>query len=180
MRRSTTGIMMLAALSMGATTAAALAGSITGQISVALRITSGCQVTNGASGNDSIGNMGTLDFGTVSPTWNSPLSANLSGQGTSGQLQVTCAPGITAFTVTLDGGLRGNRTLGYAQNTVAYEVFQNPARSVTYPIGTPKTFNVPQDGSAVTVPIYGAVTPNPSTAKVAGTYADTLLMTLNF
>ncbi|OLL32684.1 hypothetical protein BTH42_05505 [Burkholderia sp. SRS-W-2-2016] len=158
--------------------------AITGQIQVQLNVSSGCQVSSGSSvqSGANINDFGTLDFGSTSPTWTNALSAEVTGSSSpAGALQVTCDPGVSQFTVAIDGGLRNTRTmqLDAGTDTVDYSVYQDVARTTEYPVNTPVTYQVPSEGTAVTVPIYGAIAPN-ATAKTAGAYNDTLTVTLDF
>jgi len=153
--------------------------AITGQIQASLIIAAGCQVTNGSAVSGNINDFGTLDFGTAASTWTNALSAQVSGAGASGTLQVTCDSSIKSFSVAIDRGLHGNRALKHATlaDTVNYDVFQDVARSSAYGNNTPVTF--PSSGTPVDVPIYGAIAPN-GTSVQSGTYTDTLTVTLTF
>ncbi len=150
-----------------------------GEVEVFLEISRGCQVTNGGTANDA-NDFGELDFGRVSPTWNTVLSTQLiTPQGDA--LQVTCDPNIKAFKVAIDGGLRGDRTLklNSGSDTVAYKVYQDTQQAKEYVVNEFVSFPIATGGAPVNIPLHGAIPPN-RTAKPSGTYQDTLTVTINF
>lgn len=152
--------------------------AITGQIQATLVVDVGCEVTQGSSLSGNINDFGILDFGQTGPIWSNALSAELTNTAGGGSLEVTCDSSISGFNVSIDGGQRGNRTLAGVTapgNTVAYDVYQDPARSTPYEKDTPVNF--PSTGTAVPVPVYGAIEPG---TAAADTYKDTLLVTLDF
>lgn len=154
-------------------------GDVHGEVEVFLEISRGCQVSNGGTSGGTH-DFGELNFGRVSPTWNTVLSAQLiSPQGDA--LQVTCDPNIRAFNVAIDGGLQGNRTLKLNTGTesVAYNLYQDAQHAREYVINEFVSFPIDTGGAPVNIPIHGAIPPS-DTAKPSGVYQDTLTVTLNF
>lgn len=181
-------ILVLSALALGLASALSIPESradVVGEVEARLQIELGCEVTNGSAVDGNINDFGVLDFGQTAPTWENALGAELSGAGDSGAIEVTCSPGVGSFVVSIDGGLRGGRTLlrtggdtGDAADLVVYNVFRDAARSNEYAIDVPQTYTVPADGEPVAVPVYGAIAPN-ATAKNNGLFLDTLLVTID-
>ncbi|SDK12637.1 Spore coat protein U (SCPU) domain-containing protein [Pseudomonas delhiensis] len=153
--------------------------AISGQVEVSLEIASGCQVTQGNSASGVVNQFGHLDFGRAGPTWSNALSAQLIGaQGSS--LEVTCDPGIGAFDVLVDGGLRGDRTLeNESGEQIPYSLYVDAGYTQEYLPDQMYEFAIPSDGAPVEVPIHGAIAPN-ARALPSGTYRDTLTVTLEF
>jgi spore coat protein U-like protein len=152
-------------------TGSAFSASKTGTLNVKLTIEDGCSVF---SNNTNI----SLDFG----TWTT-LSQNIDGET---QFQVACT-GKTGFTVSLDKGLAGastdNRLLKNTTTTtaapIAYNLYAEPARGT--PWGSKTLTKIPDAtspaGKLETVKIYGRVFES-TTIPVAGTYTDTVTITL--
>jgi spore coat protein U-like protein len=159
----------------------AATGLITGQVEVKLNVSTGCNV-NGATTTDSgTGNkFGTLDFGKTSTTWSNVYTAELSNASNAGKLTVECEGADVPFSVSIDGGLRGDRTLKHitASDTVPYTIYRNSARTDAYVINQAQKFTA-KENQATEVPIYGAIAAN-STAKAQGDYTDTLTVNIAF
>ncbi|AJO81787.1 spore coat U domain-containing protein [Pseudomonas sp. MRSN 12121] len=156
--------------------------AISGQIHARLTIIAGCEVTNGATASPQspASDFGLLDFGQQGPTWNNPLSANISGAG-KGRLEVACNPSVTGFTVTIDGGLNGDgttRRLSNGRQTIAYRLFLDASGSDSYSIGQQHNFAV-TSAAQIPIPVFGSVVANTS-ALPAGVYTDTLTVTLDW
>ncbi|WP_027350803.1 Csu type fimbrial protein [Halotalea alkalilenta] len=153
--------------------------AVTGKVEVSLNVAQGCEVTGGGVDGD-LNDFGILDFGDVSTTWTNVLSAELAGVS-GGTLQVECSKDLEAFQVSVDGGLRGDRSLASADSgdTVSYEVFSDAARTVPYIIGSSQPIALDTSGAPTEVPLYGAIAANGS-AIASGLYTDTLLVKLEF
>jgi spore coat protein U-like protein len=150
---------------------------ITGQIQAWLVISAACEVNAGGASMPS--NLGQLDFGTQGPTWTRSLSAELSSGG--GALQVTCNSSVSGFTVTIDGGTHGDgttRRLSNGRQTIPYQLTVDAAGTDSYSVGQQRNFAV-SNGAQRPIPVYGAVVANTS-ALPAGTYSDTLTVTLDW
>jgi spore coat protein U-like protein len=112
-----------------------------------------------------------LDFGTR----NTPL-AQVDSTST---VTVRCT-NSTDFEVGLNGGLTGNREMTNGTDQVAYELYQDAARSVDWG-NTPGTLQTGiglGTGSAINLTVYGRVFANP-TAE-AGSYFDTVTVEVTF
>ena len=158
--------------------AASSFAAITGQVDVKLKISSGCTVDNSkVEGN--MNKFGVLDFGNSASTWSNVLTAEVAASDNGGDLTVTCDTGVKHFNVSVNGGERGNRTLSNATDTVAYNVYQDAARSKLYQLNTNVQFT-PTADTAVKVPMYGAIAANTTKAVTDGDYTDTLLVTVSF
>lgn len=166
-------------ISLGSVASAQAA--VTGQVDVKLNVSTGCTV----EGAEVVGNMnqfGTLDFGRTSGTWSNVLTAQVASAANGGHLTVKC-DGTTPvnFTVAIDGGVRQDRSLKNTAGAdlVNYNVYRDAARTNIYAINTPQNFTAAVNTSQE-VPIFGAIAANNGTAKAAGDYTDTLLVTVNF
>jgi spore coat protein U-like protein len=164
---------VLAAAALATTTATA---AITGQVDVKLKVESGCTVDN-SQNNGNMNNFGTLDFGRTSSTWANILTGEVASSGNGGDIAVTCDAGVTGFDVSIDSGERGDRTLSNATDTVAYNVYQDAARSKEYVANQKVAFS--STGTPVNVPIFGSIASN-AVAVSEGDYTDTLLVTVSF
>ncbi|KAB0496439.1 Csu type fimbrial protein [Pseudomonas vancouverensis] len=158
----------------------AQAATASGQIHARLIIIAACEVTNGASPDSPISDVGTLDFGQHGPTWNTPLKSSLSEEG-SGKLNVACNPSVTGFTVSINGGTHGDgntRRLSNGSQTIPYQLFVDASGSQSYSIGQQHNFAV-SSAAKVPIPVFGAVVAN-TRALPAGVYTDTLTVTLDW
>ncbi|MBV6824806.1 spore coat U domain-containing protein [Pseudomonas sp. PD9R] len=154
--------------------------AISGQIHARLTIIAGCEVTNGTRSGSPVSDFGTLDFGQQGPTWNNPIEASLSDDG-SGKLNVACNPSVTGFTVTIDGGTHGDgttRRLSNGTQTIPYQLFLDASGNQSYNIGQQHNFAV-TSGAQVPIPVFGSVVAN-ARALPAGVYTDTLTVTLDW
>ncbi|TCM63798.1 spore coat protein U-like protein [Acinetobacter calcoaceticus] len=158
------------------------AADIAGQVDVKLNISTGCKV-NGSEVDGNINNFGTLDFGKTSGTWTNVITAELQSNGTSGDLEVVC-DGATdvPFTVEIDGGTRGDRTLASADTTITdkvnYSVYKDAGRTAEYVVNTPVDFTAVA-GQSTKIPVFGSIAPN-TVEKAQGEYKDTLLVNVSF
>ena len=165
----------------GLLVAGAQAAMVNGQIQARLVIMASCQVNTGAGAGDenSLDNLGTLNFGSKGPTWNTPIEVLLEGRESN--LSVVCNPTVGGFTVSIDGGNHGNgidRRLSNGQQMIPYRLSLDAAGSNSYSIGQQHNFVV-ASGGHVPIPVYGMVMANP-VALPAGVYRDTLRVTLDW
>ncbi|AOA57050.1 Csu type fimbrial protein [Acinetobacter larvae] len=159
----------------------AFATNVTGQVEVKLEVSAGCSV-DGSSVNGSINKFGDLDFGKASASLPNVLTAEVSAAAQASKLAVKCdGTDDVAFTVAIDGGLRGDRQLKNAadDNTIHYNVYRNAARSDEYRLNDAQQFNA-KSGAATEIPIYGSIAPTELAGKSQGTYTDTLLVSVSF
>lgn len=160
----------------------ARAAVASGFIQARMVITASCEVSKG---NDTApvsptGGTAMLDFGSQGPTWSNPLGANLS-DGSNAPLTVSCNPTVASFTVTIDGGTNAvgtTRRLSNGCQTIPYQLMADPRGRIPYTIGQQRSF-VAANGTQMTIPVWGAVVAN-TTALPAGTYTDTLTVTLDW
>lgn len=145
----------------------------TGELEVRLNITESCDISGSTGG--SLGNA-VLDFGTATL-----LTAAIDADtGTGAQaLEVLCNPGVD-YTLTFDAGQNGggniaNRAMqrdGGAE-LVRYQIYQDQARNTVL-----NTLSGTGTGTAQPVVVYGRVPAQ--TAPVAGSYRDTVTITMSF
>lgn len=171
-----TGLGLLSVLFITSSVQAALVG----QIAVKLKIEDGCSVNNG-SVTGSLNDFGTLDFGESASTWTNILSAQVVASGTGGgDLTVTCSSGVTSFNVAIDNGVNGDansRKMKFGSDTIDYNIYKEASRTNVYPTTAQA---IALTNNTATIPIYGSVPPNAMTAKTAGSYTDTLSVTITF
>lgn len=158
------------------------AGTLSGQVGVQMVIGAGCTVING-SVSGGVNQWGTIDFGTH-PDLTSVVDAQ--SIGASGNIQIQCSTEVTP-TLTVNQGLYSNASQRFMQNatdadsTIAYSIYSDSARANAIEPNTPVDISTATaSGNAVDIPIYGRVVPTgqATTTPAAGTYTDTLLVTL--
>ncbi len=147
----------------------AFAATNTGNVNVTATVANNCTITAGA-----------VNFGAYDPI-GANLTADLDQTGT---MTVLCTKGATPTGVLLGasantGGTYGTRTMASGTERLGYELFTNSARSTVW---TPTTA-VPVTGTfgvnnPKTLTIYGRVGHGQDVA--AGSYADTVIATINF
>jgi spore coat protein U-like protein len=157
------------------------AGSLVGQVGVQMVIGAGCSIING-SVSGGINQWGTLDFGS-----HSDLTGAVDTQtvGSTGNIQIQCSTGLTP-SLTVNSGLHASGGQRFMQNTssgaatIAYNIYSDAARSAVISPNTPVDISSVSTGTAVNIPLYGRVVPTgqSSTTPTAGTYTDTLLVTI--
>ena len=164
-RASQIGLGAAAALMASATLSPAGAGSAPTTLGVSMAITAGCTVTSSP-----------VAFGSTSV-----LSSALTA---SGSLTVTCT-NTTTYTVALDQGAGTGATVttrtmqGPASATISYGLYRDGAWSQNWgkTAGT-DTASGTGNGSAQNITVYGKVPAQ--TSPAAGSYADTVNVTVNF
>jgi spore coat protein U-like protein len=142
------------------------AGTVTDTFDVTLTIQAGCEVS--APNN--------LNFGTVTF-----LDTALAGTV---DFSVRCTSG-TNGTISLNGGIGcsgtvATRTMESGANSVNYSLYMNNSYATIWGDGTSGTSTYPHTGTGSTtnLTIYGRV-PSQST-PVAGTYSDTITITVTY
>lgn len=160
---------------------AQLAGTLQSQ----LVLESACLITGqtATSGLD----FGMLDFGTQPSTFTGAVNSTLAGG-----LSLTCSAGITGVTVAVDlgqhaaglaggiaNGTTGTRAMSIGSSTtdvINYDVYPTDGGTVPYPaLGS----SVPVSGSTA-VPFFGKINRTTATGLAAGTYTDTLAVTISW
>ncbi|WP_217903956.1 Csu type fimbrial protein [Bordetella genomosp. 4] len=157
------------------------AGTLVGQVGVQMVIGAGCTIINGSVAGG-INQWGTLDFGTYADLTN---VVDAQAVGTSGNIQIQCSTGLTPV-LQVNAGLHASGGQRYMQNstttssTIAYNLYSDAARSALIQANTPVDISSVSTGTAVNIPLYGRVVPTgqATPTPAAGTYIDTLLVTL--
>lgn len=175
----------LLVLTLVATASSVAMADIAGQVDVKLNVSTGCQV-GGSEVSGAINNFGTLNFGKTSGTWTNVLSAEVVGNGNGGKLEVVCeGTENVPFTVTVDGGIRGDRSLKNTSvdittdNLVKYNVYRDAARNNAYVNNVAQDFET-QGSQPQAIPLFGSIAPNTATAVAQGDYIDTLMVNVSF
>lgn len=154
---------------------------VAGQVQVKMKIDSGCTVNNVQS-TGTINTFGDLNFGTTDVTWANILTAQVNTGAGTGELAVSCGKANTPFQVSINGGVRGNRTMKHttATDTVTYNVYRDASRNTPFVINTPESYTTALANTLTPVPVYGSVPTNAATPKTVGDYNDTLLVNFTF
>lgn len=164
---------------------AAIASSISGQIGVQMVIEPSCRVTSSTSVDEAgVQQWGVLNFGAHNDLTSDKAAAFFNVLGNGG-LWFECSKGLTA-TITVDGGQNGDGALRYMTNTtqpsrkLAYRLYSSMDNTPVIP-GMPISVVNSDDGSLM--PGYdfiGRVLSSEQSNQMpaAGTYTDTLLITL--
>ncbi len=109
-----------------------------------------------------------------------PIGANAATpRDAAGQIQYRCQR--VAPLISLSAGAAGSyqpRQLRQGARSLGYNLYRDAARGQIWGDGTAGTFTVLGQRGNRTVPIYGRIFPGQPAA--AGTYADTIVATLNF
>jgi spore coat protein U-like protein len=178
-------VMMVA---MGATPVQA-AGTLTGTLDAQLLLMSGCVVTD-QPGDFKTAEFGVLDFGSQLSSFTGSVDAIALNSAGGSPVTLTCTPNLSGVTMTIDSGAnsasaaangpgtRAMKIAGAGTDAMAYDVFTSSAHDVPYVAGTAMTITIPADGIAVPLPIFGHLNKTSTNALTAGTYADTLAVTI--
>lgn len=156
-------------------------GTLAGQVGVQLTIGAGCTITNG-SVSGGVNQWGTINFGTHADIANVIDAQTV---GAAGNIQILCSTGLEP-TMTVNAGLHEDGGQRFMQNstdntsTIAYSVYSDAARSSLITPNQPVSLTSFSTGTPTDIPLYGRVIPTgqTSTTPAAGTYSDTLLVTL--
>ena len=166
--------------------ALAQTNQLTGTVNSRLVITSGCAINTGDGSTTTSGAFGTLDFGTQPGTFTGSLSTQVNGSGAT-NTQISCTPDISSLNVTVNGGLNANQGVAIGSGTravvssgnyVPYEVYTDISHSTVYVANAPKTIAITAPGTAFAFPIYAVANKTSATSLPAGTYTDTLNVTV--
>ena len=189
-RRARPAALALAALLATAAAAPLGAATLSGTLGARMMLLSGC-VINGGPGTVSGADFGALEFGSRPATFVGPVSATASGgEGGAGVTQIVCSPEITAFSITVDGGMHpgqgsgigtGSRAMSNGGVYLPYDVYRDPGHTIPYVASSAITgIAVPTAGNPFALPIYGLVNKTSAVALPAGAYTDQLQVTLTF
>ncbi|VVD64207.1 hypothetical protein PAQ31011_00256 [Pandoraea aquatica] len=163
---------------------------VNGTVNAKLVLTSGCAISTGSGSVGASTNFGSLDFGTQPSGFSGAITSQATGGGTTpSSTQMTCSPDVTSVKVTVDGGQNagkgstvgaGTRALANGTSYVPYEVYSDAARANQYVAGTAQTVTLSTPGTALALPIYGAIRKTSTSALAAGTYTDVLNVTVGW
>lgn len=149
------------------------ADSVTETFAVSATIETGCVF--GSTGNSSLNDVGTIDFGTLATTG---TAIDVVSSDLAGSIVLTCTPGITV-SIGLDYGLaNGSSSMRYltsGSETLSYQLYQDSSRSTVWGLDDDglqmSISSFPQ--TTTSYPVYArliAVDSLPS----AGVYSDTV------
>ena len=162
--------------------AAAPAGaSVSGNMNVLLNLENGCIVSGSGEPLGAV-DFGTMDFGTAPTLFANGLEAQSMISGSAVQLQ--CSAGANLNIQVGDGqnASGGMRRLADAGNFVQYRLYtQAGGGGIEYAVGGAAldlSAAVPGAGGTFNLPIYGLIAPQ--SGLVAGSYSDTVSITLTF
>lgn len=150
-------------------------------MAVTLDLENGCIVSDSSDPLGSI-DFGTMDFGSAPTLFANDLEAQAMIAG--GAVELECSSGADLFIQVGDGmnASGGVRRLADAGEYVEYRLFTQPSGGGDeYEVnGTPidVSASVPLGGGSFELPIYGLIAPQ--AGLVAGTYTDTVTITLTF
>ncbi len=160
------GAVAIAALMISSTTASA--ATATANLSVSATVSVNCAIT-----------AGTLAFGTYDPVV-ANASTDLDAAGT---FTVACTKGAAGVTIDLGqgGNYSSGRRMAAGGSYLAYQLYSDSGRSTVWGStsgGATVSVAAPASKAAVTHTVYGRVAANQDVA--AGSYADTVVATVNF
>ncbi|WP_045049146.1 Csu type fimbrial protein [Rouxiella chamberiensis] len=142
-------------------------------------ITKGCAF--GSSPVSPITSLGTLNFGSFASL---PSNVDIASSSGAGSVVVTCTPG-TAVSIAMDYGTHGgSSTQRYMANTAGtetlrYQLYQDSARSQVWGNGALAMSIASFPATTQTYTVYGRLFAA-STLPSAGTYTDTVTVTLTY
>jgi len=172
--RRLSGLWMVVAILQPAVAVAATSASF----AVVAEVISGCEI-NGAlpDGGQSVGDLGTLAFGTHSALKQGMVSTSLAWNS---NVHLRCTPGVS-LTMTVDGGLHPGTTRNMQAATssarISYQLYQDVGLTVALPADQPVAVPV-EDTEGMYLPIHGAALLTGD--QLPDTYSDTLTITLNW
>lgn len=157
-------LMTAAMVAAGLTVTGAQAGTVTANMPVQIIIQNACAITVAPT---------LLDFGTQGV-----LNANFDSTS---DMSVTCTTGAV-YDIGLNGGASGSvaaRTMTNGTAFVGYQLYQEAGRTTVWgdTVGT-DTQQRTGTGTVEVVTVYGRVPPQ--TTPIAGTYLDTVLVTVTY
>lgn len=169
-------LLMLLPLTLCSTARGATA---TTSFTVTATLTNGCAF--GSSLSSPTTNLGTLNFGSFPSV---PSNVDVVSTSGAGSVVVTCTPGTTVA-IGMDYGINGGSvTQRYMANsggtaTLAYQLYQNAARTVVWGTGAQAMTINSFPATTQTYPVYGRLF-SFTTSPTAGTYTDTVTVTLTY
>lgn len=157
------------------------ADTVTETFQVTATIESGCVFGSESDDSDTVTDLGTIDFGTLSTT---DTDVDISSSESAGSIVLTCTPGIS-LSIAIDYGLNDGsssaRYLALDDDQLAYQLYQDSSRSTVWGSATDgldmTISSFPE--STTTYTVYArlmAVDSLPS----SGVYTDTVTVTLSY
>lgn len=151
----------------------------TATFTVTASLTNGCVF--GSSLSSPTTNLGTINFGSFPSV---PTNVDVVSTSGAGSVVVTCTPGTTVA-IGMDYGIHGgSATQRYMANsgataTLGYQLYQNAARTVVWGTGAQAMTISSFPSTTQTYPVYGRLF-SFTTSPTAGTYTDTVTVTLTY
>jgi spore coat protein U-like protein len=151
----------------------------TATFTVTASLTNGCVF--GSSLSSPTTNLGTINFGSFPSV---PTNVDVVSTSGAGSVVVTCTPGTTVA-IGMDYGIHGgSATQRYMANsgataTLGYQLYQNAARTVVWGNGAQAMTISSFPSTTQTYPVYGRLF-SFTTSPTAGTYTDTVTVTLTY
>ncbi|CAM3828016.1 spore coat U domain-containing protein [Rahnella bruchi] len=151
----------------------------TATFTVTASLTNGCVF--GSSLSSPTTNLGTINFGSFPSV---PTNVDVVSTSGAGSVVVTCTPGTTVA-IGMDYGIHGgSATQRYMANsgataTLGYQLYQNAARTVIWGTGAQAMTISSFPSTTQTYPVYGRLF-SFTTSPTAGTYTDTVTVTLTY
>lgn len=155
------------------------AATATTSFTVSATVTNGCAFGNSLS--TSVSTLGTINFGSFASV---PTNVDVVSASGAGSVVVTCTPGATV-TIAMDYGLHGGSvTQRYMTNsgataTLAYQLYQDSAHTKVWGTGAQAMTVSSFPATTQTYPVYARLL-SFTTSPTAGTYTDTVTVTLTY
>ena len=171
-------LLLLASLSL-LFSPALRAGTATTSFTVNATITNGCAF--GTSLSSPITNLGIINFGSFASI---PTNVDVVSTSGAGSVVVTCTPGATVAIAMDYGAHSGSVTQRYMANsggtaTLAYQLYQDAAHSKVWGTGAQAMTVSNFPATTQTYPVYARLF-SFTTSPTAGTYTDTVTVTLTY
>jgi spore coat protein U-like protein len=170
-------------------TPAAAQGTLSGTVAATLTLTSSCVISGDTvtSGAD----FGTLDFGAEPANFTGTLTTQATGgAGGAGNTQIVCSPDVDGVSVSVDGGQHagegagigdGARALANGADFLPYDVYSSSSFTTAYPVdGSAVSVPIATAGAAFDLPVFARINKTSAVALPAGTYTDSLAVTITF
>ncbi|HVT49485.1 MAG TPA: spore coat protein U domain-containing protein [Vicinamibacterales bacterium] len=170
-------------------TPVAAQGTLSGTVEATLTLTSSCVISGDTT--TSGANFGTLDFGTEPANFTGALTTQATGgAGGPGHTQIVCSPDVEGVDVSVDSGQHagqgvgvgdGARALASGAAFVPYDVYSTSSFTTAYPTdGSALSVPIAAAGAAFDLPIFARINKTSAAALPAGTYTDSLAVTITF
>ncbi len=184
LRLTCAGLLLVAlGFGLGHPDRAAAQSTITGTIGVTLTLTSACSISGTLLAQGSSTNFGTLDFGSQTTLFTQHDAQVVSGSNSG--ISLTCSPGISPELMITGGSNDASKSgghlhaLAFGTSNVPYDLYSDSSHSTVIQNNTAVAFAT--SSTTYTTNLYGRVFGSgTASALPAGTYTDTLNVTLSF